>query len=207
MYFNTYVYIYIYIYIRISLFTLQYNYDKTTWKLIKIRKWYSKLWCSENIAYMYVHNKNFWGRKLLKFCGYSRKCSMQSLVRTSFVGSSKQLIKFYYTKIFFPPIHESFLLQNFLLYNMFLAPTDTNIYQTLCLENCWLLFTFCSVCKPISLHNYEWLWIMWLYIGKCIAKPSIELTNNLPHEYWPSSPTCRCSVGVKDNLDKNYDRN
>ena len=131
----------IHIYIRISLFTLQYNYDKTTWKLIKIRKWYSKLWCSENIAYMYVHNENFWGRKLLKFCGYSRKCSMQSLVRIAFVGSSKQLIKFYYTKIFFPPIHESFLLQNFL----FLAPTDTNIYQTLCLENCWLLFTFCSV--------------------------------------------------------------
>ena len=62
------------------MFTLQYNYDKTTWKLIKIRKWYSKLWRSENIAYMYVHNENFWGRKLLKFCGYSWKCSMQSLV-------------------------------------------------------------------------------------------------------------------------------
>ena len=109
--------IHIYIYIRISLFTLQYNYDKTTWKLIKIRKWYSKLWCSENIAYMYVHNENFWGRKLLlqilKFCGYSWKCSMQSLVCISFGGSSKQLMKVYYTKIFFPPIRESFLLQKF----------------------------------------------------------------------------------------------
>ena len=138
----------IYIYIHISLFTLQYDYDKTTWKLIKIRKWYSKLWCSENIAYMYVHNKNFWGRKLLKFCGYSRKCSMQSLVRISFVGSSKQLMKVYYTKIFFPPIRESFLLQKFpALQHAQQIPTFIYpfVRQTLCLENCWLLFTFCSV--------------------------------------------------------------
>ena len=38
---------------------------------------------------------------------------MQSLVRISFGGSSKQLMKVYYTQIFFPPIRESFLLQKF----------------------------------------------------------------------------------------------
>ena len=110
------------IYIRISSFTLQYNYDKTTWKLIKIRKWYSKLWCSENIAYMYVHNENFWGRKLsqiMKFCGYLQKCSIQSLVHMSFGGSSKQFWKFSPAKI------SCFTTSVF-------ASTDTNIYLSLC---------------------------------------------------------------------------
>ena len=134
----------IHIYIRISLFTLQYNYDKTTWKLIKIRKWYSKLWCSENIAYMYVHNENFWGRKLEVLWLFA-KVFYAEFGAYIFCWQQQTIDKILLHKNLFSTNSWKFSPAKFPALQHVFGPNRYQHYQTLCLENCWLLFTFCSV--------------------------------------------------------------
>ena len=53
---------------------------------------------------------NFWGRKLSRFCGYSRKCSSQNLgVWCLLAVPMSNLQKFSLQKSYFPSICESFL--------------------------------------------------------------------------------------------------
>ena len=109
------------IYIRISSFTLQYNYDKTTWKLIKIRKWYSKLWCSENIAYIMCITRTFEGEnfhKLWSFVAICKSVLYRVWCICLLVAAASNWWKFTTQKSFFHQFMKVFSCKNFLFYNI-----------------------------------------------------------------------------------------
>jgi len=97
-------------------------------------------------------------------CGYLRKCSPQSLGVYVFWWHQWAICESLLCKNLFSTYSQKFLA----LYDICFCPQHLSIPlldKALFFENCWLMFTF-VLCKPIFLHNYGWLWITWLYIGK-----------------------------------------
>ena len=104
---------------------------------------------SKNITYMYAYSGIFWGRNFHEFWSlwlFAKVLSSKFGGVCLLVAPVSNLWKFiYYAKIFFPHIRKSFLLY---VYDICFCPQHLSIPlldKALFFENCWLMFTFCSV--------------------------------------------------------------
>ena len=82
--------------------------------------------------------------QILKFVAICKSALLKVWGCMSFGGTSERSVKVYYAKIFFSTYSEKFLA----LYDICFCPQHLSIpllHKALFLEDCWLLFTFCSV--------------------------------------------------------------